>query len=108
MKSIMSQIFRHAQRHELIPAAIDKDGKPTNPVLLAMSKSGSNYEAVVVSPEQMMVILCELDTPETPKASSGLRAIAACRRARPHILNRPKLGEPEGSPVSQLLSAKRT
>jgi hypothetical protein len=27
---------------------------------------------------------------------------------RPYILNRPKLGEPEGSPVSQLLSAKRT
>lgn len=65
LKSIMSQIFKHAQRHELIPAALDREGRPTNPVLLARSESGSSYEAIVVSPEAMMVILCELDTPET-------------------------------------------
>ena len=31
IKSIMSQVFKHAQRHELIPAATDQDGRPTNP-----------------------------------------------------------------------------
>jgi integrase len=65
IKSVMSQVFKHAQRYELIPATIDKDGKPTNPVLLARTESGSDYEAVVVSPEQMIVILNELDTPDT-------------------------------------------
>ena len=65
IKSIMSQVFKHAQRHELIPAAVDKDGRPTNPVILARSESSSDYEAAVVSPEQMIVILKELDTPET-------------------------------------------
>lgn len=33
LKSIMAEIFKHAQRHELVPAAIDKDGRPMNPVL---------------------------------------------------------------------------
>ena len=65
IKSIMAQVFKHAQRHELVPVAIDKDGRPTNPVLLARSESGSDYEAAVVTPEQMMVILRELDKPET-------------------------------------------
>jgi len=61
----MSQVFKHAQRHELIPAAVGNDGRPTNPVILARSESGSEYEAAVVTPEQMIVILNELDTPET-------------------------------------------
>jgi integrase len=65
LKSIMAQIFKHAQRHELVPAAIGSDGRPTNPMVLARSESGSSYEAVVVSPEQMIIILRELDTPET-------------------------------------------
>ena len=65
IKSVMAQVFKHAQRHELIPAVIDKDGRPTNPVLLARSEAGSDYEAKVVTPEQMMVILHELDKPET-------------------------------------------
>jgi hypothetical protein len=65
LKSVMSQVFKHAQRYELIPAAIDMDGRPTNPVVLARSESGSNYEARVVSPEQMIIILNELDSPET-------------------------------------------
>lgn len=65
LKSIMSQVFKHAQRYELIPAKIDDDGRPTNPALLARCESGSDYEAVVVEPEQMIVILNELNTPET-------------------------------------------
>ena len=65
LKSIMSQVYKHAQRHELIDAAIDSDGRPTNPVVLARAESGSRYEAVVISPEQIIVILNELDSPET-------------------------------------------
>ena len=65
IKSVMSQVFKHAQRHELIPATVNSDGRPTNPVVLAWSESGTDYEAVVVTPEQMVVILNELDTPET-------------------------------------------
>ena len=65
LKSVMSQVFRHAQRHELIEATIDSDGRPTNPVVMARAESGTAYEAVVVSPEQMIVILNELDSPET-------------------------------------------
>jgi integrase len=65
MKSVMAQVFKHAQRHELIPAAINKDGRPTNPALLARCEAGSDYEAAVVTPEQMIVILKGLDKPET-------------------------------------------
>ena len=61
LKSVMSQVFKHAQRHELIPAAIGADGRPTDPVVLARTESGSDYEAVVVTPEQMIIILNELD-----------------------------------------------
>src|SRR5437879_11784881 len=53
IKSFMSQVFKHAQRHGLLPAAIGADGRPTNPVLLARCESGSSYEAIVVRPEQM-------------------------------------------------------
>jgi integrase len=81
LKSIMAQVFKHAQRHELIPATIGSDGRPTNPVVLARSESGSSYEARVVNPEQMIVILKELDSPETQlewtlallHAATGLR-----------------------------------
>lgn len=65
LKSIKAQVFKHAQRHELIATAIDDDGRPTNPVVLARSESGSSYEAVVVNTQQMIVILNELNTPET-------------------------------------------
>jgi integrase len=65
LKSVMAQVFKHAQRHELIPATIGNDGRPTNPVVLARSESGSTYEARVVSPEQMVIMLKELDSLET-------------------------------------------
>ena len=60
LKPIMSQVFKHAQLYELIPAAIGNDGRPTTPVVLARSESGSSCEAAVVTPEQMIVILNEL------------------------------------------------
>jgi integrase len=65
VRSIMGQVFKHAQRHELIAATIGNDGRPTNPVVLARCESGSSYEAVVVTTDQMIVILNALDRPET-------------------------------------------
>ena len=65
LKSVMSQVYKHAQRHELIEAAIGSDGRPTNPMLLARSESGTEYEAAVVTPGQMVVILDQLAGPET-------------------------------------------
>jgi integrase len=81
IRSIMSQVFKHAQRHELIPAAIGKDGRPSNPVLLARCDSSSGYEAIVVTPEQMIVILNELNSPETRLewTLSLLHAVTALR-----------------------------
>jgi len=61
----MSQVYRHAQRYELIPVSVDAAGRPSNPLLLVRSKSSSEYEAKVISPEQMIVILAELEKPET-------------------------------------------
>jgi integrase len=65
IRSLMSLVFKHAQRHELIPMAVDSDGRATNPVSLSRCKSTSNYEAIVVTPEQMIIILNELDSVET-------------------------------------------
>jgi integrase len=65
VKSIMAQVYKHAQRHELIPASIGQDGRPSNPLVLARCESGSSYEAVVVSPEQMIILLNELDHVDT-------------------------------------------
>jgi hypothetical protein len=77
IKSLMSLVFKHAQRHEIIPAAVDSNGRPTNPVLLARVKSESDYEAVIVSPEQMIVILAELDSDDTLLEWTAALLIAA-------------------------------
>ncbi len=45
--------------------AVDTEGRPTNPVLLARSKSESTYEAVIVSRGQMIMILTELNSDDT-------------------------------------------
>lgn len=83
LKSVMSQVFKHAQRYELIPVTVDKAGKPTNPVLLARSgKVTSDYAAKVVSSEQMKVILSELDTPKT-RLEWTLALLHACTALRP-------------------------
>ena len=59
-RSVMSQVFNHAYRHGLLSG-----GKDNNPVRLSRCPVSSTYEAVVVSPEQMISMLNELDTPET-------------------------------------------
>ncbi len=82
IKSIMNQVFAHAQRYELIPATIGQDGRPTNPVLLARTESASEYEAIAVSPEQMITILAELDFLET-RLEWALALLHAATALRP-------------------------
>jgi integrase len=60
IRSAMSQVFNHGYRHVLLPG-----NKHENPVALSRCPESSAYEAVVVTPEQMIVMLNELDTPKT-------------------------------------------
>lgn len=59
-RSLMSQIYKHAIRHGLIDLGLDKI-----PTRVARCKTTPGYEAKVVTPEQMVTILKELDRPET-------------------------------------------
>ncbi len=76
IRSAMSQVFNHAYRHGLLPG-----NKKDNPVALSRCPESSPYEAVVVEPERMVIILNELDTPTTQcewmiallHAATGLR-----------------------------------
>jgi len=65
INSVMSQVYAHAQRQGLIPAELNTN--PFRPPKLggARCKSASDYEAKVVSPQQMVAILVELDQSET-------------------------------------------
>jgi integrase len=58
IRSVMSQVYKHAQRHGLLPQG-------SFPVQVARCKTTSDYEAKVVAPEQTVAILHALDTPET-------------------------------------------
>ena len=60
IRSAMSQVFNHGYRHGLLPG-----NKAENPVTLSRCPESSQYEAVVVTPEQMITILNELNVPET-------------------------------------------
>jgi hypothetical protein len=65
INSVMSQVYAHAQRQGLISA--DMDCNPFRPPKSGgvRCKTQSDYEALVVNPEQMIAILGELDKPET-------------------------------------------
>ncbi len=56
----MSQVFNHAYRHGLL-----QGNKKDNPVSLSRCPESSSYEAVVVEPERMIIILNELNAPTT-------------------------------------------
>lgn len=66
IKSTMSLVFSHALRNKLIPVALEsnpfRDSKELGGV---RCKASTEYEATVVSPEQMIIILHCLDTPLT-------------------------------------------
>jgi integrase len=66
LKSLMSLIFAHSLRHKFIPIAVE-----SNPFRDPVELGGvrccctSDYEATIVTPEQMILLLDVLDEPET-------------------------------------------
>jgi integrase len=60
IRSVMNQAFNHGYRHGLMGG-----GKDSNPVRLSRCPVSTTYEAVVVSPEQMILMLNELNNKET-------------------------------------------
>lgn len=65
INSVMSQIYGHAQRHGLIPTEVMMNPFRHPKFGGARCKTQSDYEAKVVTPEQMVAILAELDGSET-------------------------------------------
>ncbi len=65
INSALSQIFAHTQRHGLISSQMGCN--PFRPPKFGgvRCKTESDYEAKVVTPEQMIAILEQLDRPET-------------------------------------------
>jgi integrase len=59
LKTIMGQVYKHAQRHGLLPR-----DEGTNPMMFVRCATTSDYEAVVLSPEQTFAVLEHLDQPE--------------------------------------------
>jgi hypothetical protein len=57
----VSQIFGHAQRHGLIPAEMIFNPLRHPKFGGARCKTQSDYEATVVTPDQMIAILAQLD-----------------------------------------------
>jgi integrase len=78
----MSQVYSHAQRHGLISAEMSCN--PFRPPKFggARCKAQSNYEAKVVSPDQMVAILHQLNRPET-KLEWTLALVHAATALRP-------------------------
>lgn len=76
IRRVMGLIFRHAQRHELIP-----NSQEANPMPLVRCKTTSDYEPIVLKPEQAFALLMELPEPERTltllAAGTGLR-ISEC------------------------------
>jgi integrase len=76
IRRVMSLVFRHAQRHELIPKT-----QESNPMPLVRCKTTSDYEPIVLKPEQAFALLTKLPEPERTltllAAGTGLR-ISEC------------------------------
>ncbi len=83
IRSTMSLVFSHALRNRLLPS-----GPEVNPFRSAKYAGGvrcitvSDYEATVVSPEQMMLILEFLNT-ETTQMEWTMALLHACTAVRP-------------------------
>src|SRR5260370_23451836 len=78
----MSQIYGHAQRQGLIPAEMTFNPFRHRKFGGARCKTQSDYEAKVVTPEQMIAILEQLDRPET-KLEWTLALVHAATALRP-------------------------
>jgi integrase len=71
-RRVMSLIYKHAQRYGLIPR-----NQESNPLVFVRCKTQSDYEAVILAPEQAFAVLLRLPEPERTLAllcaSTGLR-----------------------------------
>jgi len=75
-RRVMSLVFKHGQRYGLIPRT-----QEANPMRFVRCKTTSDYEAMILTPEQAFDVLMELEEPERTltllAASTGLR-ISEC------------------------------
>jgi|tagenome__1003787_1003787.scaffolds.fasta_scaffold20931985_3 integrase len=75
-RRVMSLVYKHAQRHGLIPR-----NEESNPLRFVRCKTTSDYEAIILTPEQAFTVLIGLPLPERTltllAAGTGLR-ISEC------------------------------
>ncbi len=75
-RRVMSLVFKHGQRYGLIPRS-----EESNPLRFVRCKTTSNYEAMILTPQQAFGVLMQLKEPERTltllAASTGLR-ISEC------------------------------
>jgi integrase len=75
-RRVMSLVYKHAQRYGLIPR-----NQESNPLLFVRCKTQSDYEAIILAPEQAFAVLLHLPEPERTlalvAAGTGLR-ISEC------------------------------
>lgn len=68
----MSLVYKHGQRYGLIPR-----NQESNPLVFVRCKTQSDYEAMILTPEQAFAVLLQLPEPERTLtvlcASTGLR-----------------------------------
>jgi integrase len=58
MRRVMSLVYRHSQRHGLIPR-----NQESNPMRFVRCKTTSEYEAMIITPEQAYALLLNLPEP---------------------------------------------
>ncbi|MGB7149240.1 MAG: site-specific integrase [Terriglobales bacterium] len=72
IRRTMSSVYQHGQRHKLIPR-----GDQENPLKLVRCHTTSDYEALIVTPQQAFAVLMDLPEPERTLtllvAATGLR-----------------------------------
>lgn len=75
-RRVMSLVYKHGQRYRLIPRS-----QESNPLLFVRCKTQSEYEAVILTPEQAFAVLTHMPEPERTlallAAGTGLR-ISEC------------------------------
>jgi integrase len=75
-RRVMSIVYKHSQRHGLIPRS-----EESNPLRFVRCKTTSDYEAIILTPGQTLMVLLDLQGPERTltlmAAGTGLR-ISEC------------------------------